>query len=299
MGIRFTLLLCIAVSSLAYPQEKSNQAQETTAAEQRATDKNPISVKIPAAPDAAAEAAKQEQYRDQQARQNARLVNATIALAVVTSILAVFTGGLWWATYSLGRQARRTSERQTGETAKALKISEDAAKAAQAAAAALSNQFSATHRPVIRIKHLYITSDVWGDKPVEIKLVIVNVGITPAIVVKMNLDLVILNAGAKLPPRTTQYPTPDKVLREPQIPSGVTVALPRITRHNLSSEDHARLVDGTKKLWCFGFVEYADTDNRIRTTAFCRIWEPPSGPGALGSPGRFVPVLDPDYEYQD
>ena len=163
---------------------------------------------------------------------------------------------------------------------------------------AMRDDYVSTHRPKIRIKHVYITSEVWGNKPIEIKLVIVNIGITPALILKMNLETTILPEGNRLPPRET-YSERDKTISLDKLDSGMTVALPNITRRDLSMEDHPRLLNRSWRLYCYGFVEYTDTEGRIRKTAFCRIWEPPSGVGSAGAPGRFVKYDDPDYEYQD
>ncbi len=160
------------------------------------------------------------------------------------------------------------------------------------------DEFVSTHRPIIRIKHVYITSEVWGGKPIEIELVIVNSGITPAIIRHMNLETTILSAGKQLPPRP-DFSEPDKTISREKVDSGFSIALPKMTIRELSMDDHPRLMDGTKKLYCYGHVEYSDAAGRIRKTAFCRIWEPPTGTGALNEPGRFVKYDDPDYEYED
>lgn len=163
---------------------------------------------------------------------------------------------------------------------------------------AMGDDFASTHRPKMRIKHVYITSEIWGGKPIEIKLVIVNIGITAAVIRVMNLKTIILTAGTQLPPRPT-FSDPDKTISLDKVESGITLALPKMTRRDLTAEEHPRLMDGTKKLYCYGFVEYADSRERIRKTAFCRVWVPPTGAGAFSEAGKFVEHPDSDYEYQD
>lgn len=227
------------------------------------------------------------------------LVIATVFLVIVTARLAGYTRNLWTATVNLSREAKDTADRQGRDTLKAIKIAEDAAKAAQESADAARSEFVASHRPEIAIRHVYITSEVWGEKPIEVKLVIVNKGLTPAVISQMNVNLVILPKGTRLPPRP-QYPEQPKAIEEPQLESGRWVALPRIVKkESISHEDNSKIRGGTHKLYCHGFVEYFDVEGRIRRTSFCRVWQPPDGPGAFSESGRFIAHDDPDYEYQD
>src|SRR5688572_15747626 len=109
------LLSVIALSASAQspqPQEKAKQGKTAPATEQRGTKNNPLAVQIVPGPDAAAQTANEESYRNEQAKQNRRIADATVWLAVITAILATFTGGLWLATYLLVRGAQETSKRQ-------------------------------------------------------------------------------------------------------------------------------------------------------------------------------------------
>ena len=247
---------------MAYGQENPKPPKKPAPKEQRGGDENPITVKVLPGPNAKAETDHykgEAKYWEKRVAGEHRIGTATIWVAALTLGLVLVTGGLWRATYRLYQEG---------------------------------------HRPMIRTKHVYITSDVWGNKPIEIKLVVVNVGLGPAIINAMNMRAVILPDGVKLPPRE-EYPEGHKRVSIDELTSGITIALPAFTTIQLSLEDHPRLMDGSKKLWCHGFVEYLDREKRMRKTAFCRVWEPPNGVGALGAPGRFVKVEDPDYEYQD
>lgn len=48
------------------------------------------------------------------------------------------------------------------------------------------------------------------------------------------------------------------------------------------------------QLFVMGWIEYRDDSGVVRRTAFCREFKP----GPLDD-GRFCPVSDPDYEYED
>jgi hypothetical protein len=71
----------------------------------------------------------------------------------------------------------------------------------------------------------------------------------------------------------------------------------------ISKDDSPDIRDGRKRLYFFGYVKFEDTDGRPITTAFCRVLNPPPRnlPGAAAQIGHFVPLIDPnpDYEYED
>jgi len=221
------------------------------------------------------------------------VVGATIALVWVTARLVYFTRNLWQSTQT-------TSERQAEEMEKSLAITKQAAEAARDSAEAARQEFVASHRPMIRVKHLHITSEIWGDKPIDVKLIITNIGITPAIIRFMSVDTAILGAEKTLPGRPV-FSNPNRAVSQDisRVESGGSLILPRITVRQLSMNEHPRIMDGSLKFYCFGVVDYLDADGRTRQTGFCRVWEPPRGPNALSEPGKFVLHPDPDYEYQD
>ena len=110
----FTMLL--SVSAVAYsgvhPELKPEQTNATTKKEQHGTDNFPVTIKILPASDAKANADKQEEHRKEKAHEDWWLTKATFWLAAVTTILAFFTGGLWFATYRLVSEAKDTARRQ-------------------------------------------------------------------------------------------------------------------------------------------------------------------------------------------
>src|SRR5438067_13134509 len=101
------LLALIALSTGAQSQQpRSNSLSGfAPAAEERGTDKNPVAVKVLPSPDAEAQAAKQEEYRKEKAKEDRWLTNATVAVAIVTAFLAIFTAYLWRTTSTLVRDA--------------------------------------------------------------------------------------------------------------------------------------------------------------------------------------------------
>src|SRR5207244_6429081 len=135
-----------------------------------------------------------------------------------------FTKKRWNATVNRAEDAKKTSDRQAKETLKALQVSENAANTSQASVQVAQTQFIATHRPKIRIKHVYIPDQVWADKPIEIKLVVVNVGLTSALIREMNIEAATLTKFKRLPPRP-HFSDASKRVNEMELKSGMTLAL--------------------------------------------------------------------------
>jgi hypothetical protein len=79
---------------------------------------------------------------------------STVALAVVTLALAIWTGLLWKATVRLGRDAKETSERQSGEMQKSIAEATRAATAMEAVAAAAGVSARASTDSVATLKEV-------------------------------------------------------------------------------------------------------------------------------------------------
>jgi hypothetical protein len=246
---------------------KAEQAAENRARETQGTASNPVFVKSLPSPESEADA-RHKQYEHQEKPTLDRwLTGGTVALAVFTFLLFCFTAALWYVTYRLSKDARL--------------------------------EFASVNRPQIRIKHVWISSELWGEKPVEISLAIVNIGLTPAIIRLMNAQIEILPAESQLPAHPT-FPRPDKSVTAPKLESGITFEFPKIVvLESLTDHLNTRVRNSSQKLFCFGHVEYEDSAGRIRKTAFCRVLNPPVGAGANLQTGTFVRFPHEDYEYQD
>ena len=112
------------------------------------------------------------------------LAHYTLLLAIFTCILAVATIGLGVATLGLYRSARRQ-----------LKLAREG--------------FTSTHRPKLRLKHIWFASEdgqkfvgrIESGKPITVRLDIVNVGSTEAFITVINFMTVIIPPGHRLPQR--------------------------------------------------------------------------------------------------
>ena len=111
--MRWLLLSLALVVGIAQSQEppKSKTQEKKAKAEQRGTEQAPLFVKTPG-PATQAER-DSEAYEKHEKTANERIVTyATLALAVITGVLAFFTALLWLATYRLVRGAKDTARRQ-------------------------------------------------------------------------------------------------------------------------------------------------------------------------------------------
>ena len=161
-------------------------------------------------------------------------------------------------------------------------------------------EFISTHRPNIRVKHVLLTSGLWKDACIEIELVIVNCGSTTADITECNIATLIHRAGVSLPARPA-FSRPRVIFpSKTDLESGITMDLPRlIDDHPLSDAENTGIRDLTRRLYCYGYVDYSDDVGKRRRTSFCRVLDAPLRPASIEDIGKFVVHEDRDYEYQD
>jgi hypothetical protein len=93
-------------------EEKSPQSNQQASQKQYGTEQNPLIVKVLPSPKSKEEANHETYDRHERSRNETRLTWATIWLAFVTTILAIFTGYLWNATRKMVRSTEETAKRQ-------------------------------------------------------------------------------------------------------------------------------------------------------------------------------------------
>jgi len=194
-------------------------------------------------------------------------------LVLVTLLLAIATAALigvgWWQGNNLRRHVN-----------------------------AIQAEFAATHRPEIRVKHIWL-EDIRGKDPVKATVLIVNKGRSVAIMSCLYIGVTITKTGAWLP---IPVPKPhERPMNMSELRSGITMemALPNI-REALNENEIEHIVSGANKPYCFGQIEYGDAAKPpgLRTTAFCRRLE-------ILHPGTEEEVMllrvykDSNYEYED
>jgi hypothetical protein len=96
----------------------------------------------------------------------ALVVIGTVALVLVTGILALYTARLWNATKELAADTIKAATDQADLTPQAVEISRQ--------------EFLSTHRPRIRIRQIYHDSSLESG---QIRLTLANIGDSPATIV--------------------------------------------------------------------------------------------------------------------
>jgi hypothetical protein len=120
-----------------------------------------------------------------------------------TILLAVFTGRLWFSTEKL------------------WKITNDSVGLAR-------DEFLSTHRPKIRIKHLWLTQDIWGKEQITVSLGIVNNGTSVATLNTVGIRFVIVRAGRPIPFDPSIPDIPGLNVAGQKMPVGVWWTFPNI-----------------------------------------------------------------------
>lgn len=202
------------------------------------------------------------------------------------AITAIATGVIAWFTVSLVRVSSRQAE-----------LIGDQIKLAR-------EEFNSTHRPKIRIKHLWLTAPVTVGEEIILDLVVVNHGDTNAVNVHGQIATALVPNIASLPSRPSFIRRPvfgivssGDATGSSSAASGLTIEFAGLhTGVALTIKEISEILGEQRILLSFGYIEYRDTDERIRKTAFCRRLTLQSN----GS-GRFLEDsrVDPDYQYQD
>lgn len=160
------------------------------------------------------------------------------------------------------------------------------------------NEFLSTHRPKIRVKHLWLTSDIFQAEPITVNLVCVNTGATNAILGQIGIRCHVAGSERVLPadPNMAASLFPRGIL-EP----GLNWTVPNLnTGRILAQHEQTDIQQKRANLYCVGWISYLDGDERVRITGFCRVLEVPQGNAIFTTANaRFRICQHPDYEYQD
>jgi hypothetical protein len=161
-------------------------------------------------------------------------------------------------------------------------------------------QLLAIYRPKLRIKHVSLTSNLFEEekKPIAVSVTIINDGPADAHIIEYGMKLFVEEKSEMLPP-IHKYNPLKKVV------GGALVLTPGQSTDIFKDEGDGTIAfnpyaigRGDLRLYCTGYVHYADSVGNVRTTAFCRVlhlaWEQKS----WADTGRFRLFRDPDYEYE-
>jgi hypothetical protein len=203
------------------------------------------------------------------------LARYTLWLTVFTGVLAIATIGLGIATVGLYVGAENQ-----------FRLARD--------------EFLSTHRPKIRIKHLWLAEDIWGGQQITVNLGIVNRGTVEATLNTMGIRFVTVREGNPIPFDPDFPNIPGLNVAGQKLPVGVWWKISNIRNGTqLTNEDNTDTKQGRSKLYCLGYLSYLDGAKNMRITGFCRVLETPANVLARLENCRFRQFNDPDYEYED
>lgn len=200
--------------------------------------------------------------------------------------VGIFTAALFFATFFLWRSTRDL----TALTLESSKLARE--------------EFIASHRPRIRVRHIWIRDSLQEDRRITADLVFTNVGDTTALITSVTCDFKIVRIGDPLPEKIAALEGVWKLTFPDELDPGVAMTIAQISSSEVFSKQDIQNIRGqTVGLFCFGRICYSDIGpektRKFRTTAFCRAFSH----AALGSQnvGRFWPMHkpDPDYEFED
>jgi hypothetical protein len=152
-------------------------------------------------------------------------------------------------------------------------------------------EFLSTHRPRIRIKHVWLMNEFWYDHPLNVKVVCVNCGTIDARIIDYGLDFLIIRKGASLP--ANHKFAFERAINMP-LKSGISGTFPDLEQ-SIDEAAEVSVRNGQANFYCVGYLHYLDEANNPRTTAFCRQLIL----GQLRGGGHFLRIENPDYEYED
>lgn len=190
----------------------------------------------------------------------------TFWVAIFTLVLAGSTIGLWYVTY------------------RGIQLGRD--------------EFNATHRPKVRLKHLWLAEDILPNEPISVNLFVVNNGSADAILQQIGVryDIVPLPGPLPINPSIDVARVGNGARLQPGL--NYEFSLIDIGRV-ISIEEFDSLTDNLCDLYCIGYISYHDAVGRMRITGFCRRLQFERRAPIQPDNSRFVPVDDPDYEYED
>jgi hypothetical protein len=201
------------------------------------------------------------------------IAHSTVALAIVTFLLAVFTGCLWWSTYKLGRDAKSVSDRQAADTLRSLAIAADTTAALREVTDATRNNTALLQPMLQKQMRAYLSVNFGGAIYQDERLrfaatpVIENTGLSPAQNVSFRATAGILDVE-----RAAQMDFPLGEIRRndatlhPRQSFTINVIVP----DRYADDDAAAIMRGDQRgLFVWGAVVYDDVYGEAHETKFC------------------------------
>lgn len=276
-----TITLTFSLLGTVYAKEQgrinSESGNQAAANEQRKPDHVQPSGQAPASEQGDVKPAKAENQEYEKSMLDRIVTFATVALAI-------FTAGLWLATYRLVKVTRKMAQ----------------------------DEYLATHRPIIRVRNVVIKKpdqtqpSFFSDRePVRGQFYIANIGGSEATITGIGCWVVPrdhrrINREDFLPMARPYDGEPPNILSGGdtiKLMVGGSMPIPfagdellNATATRQFNLKMASSFSGWWHLYVMGYIEYFDSAGTYRTTAFCREYDPNSE--------RFIKVSNDDYEYE-
>jgi len=208
-------------------------------------------------------------------------------LIYITAILALFTGALFGATVYLGKEAKKTSDRQEIEMKDSLAIAKESADAARLSA----DSAVALELPLFVIENISISQNF---QTCDVHLG--NHGRTPAIITRnclvTKLDMAL--------PLELRYPINDveKVSISRIVGPADEYTISR--KSSISPTEWLDIYASKTILWVYGYLEYIDFLKKKRRTGFCVAFLPRPDimyPSSVSTKGEWVQEGPASYSY--
>lgn len=291
---------------LKVDKPESSSANNASHAIQQNTRNEPLFVEIVPSQQSEPNTTKEERYDQEMIATDRRMANYTLYLVIGTSILAVFTGLLWFATYRLVKDSKETSKRQAEEMKKSLAIAKQSADAALQAATA--NKLAT--RAYVRISSCSPGLALFDNHPIQsfavsCKLRIHNYGETPAHITDIVIKTCTEETYTPLP-ADPDYSTNTKFpFSHAFLVRGESIFYYKFP-DEISKEIITTVKNGENALYIYGYVDYTDVFENRHRGGFGQRYHPPydqsdsskyESDKAFKEPNNLVFLMQDGYNY--
>jgi hypothetical protein len=198
-------------------------------------------------------------------------VNNGAVTAIATAVMAIFTIVLAFVSIFQGKQLKRS-----------VRLASD--------------EFIANHRPKIRVRSIWLVSDIAVGSPITINLIAVNVGGIKAIVTKYAFTTCFVKKGDSIPLSVEDFPVS---VVEIEIKRGARYGFKGLsTGQAVTIEEFNSIRTGDMVLYCIGWIRYEDEAENPMQTGFCKAFRI-HRQDVLKIHGGFFREQNEDFEYED
>ena len=308
MRAAIALLFLVLLTGASYPptpsggigvkpeDQRASQSTRDRHHETRGTEESPLFVKSISGPESASDAAHKQYEHQEKPSIDRRLTFATEVLAGFTGVLMFFTGGMWFATYRLSRDAKKSSATQEArmrdsiaEAGRATAAMENIAKATVDNAALMQGVM---HRQMRAYISTELAGAIYQDERLrfQVDITLTNTGFTPARKVSYSIDADVFGDAL---PADFAFPSYEDVrANDATLAPRQAFVIRGIVRNRLPDADAEVVMRGDeKRLFCWGTIYYEDIfDNKWRTD-FCQSvtftrWADDAGKDRVRTNGR-------------